>query len=59
MAVTKQSVRPENGTDGTATLWSATVDALAAGTSVAVRDDRTEAGDRTRTTVPVASNRLT
>ncbi|WP_052391134.1 S8 family peptidase [Streptomyces sp. NRRL B-24484] len=42
MAVTKPSVRPENGTDGTATLWSATVDALAAGTSVAVRDDRIE-----------------
>ncbi|MEU9075241.1 S8 family peptidase [Kitasatospora sp. NPDC048538] len=42
MAVTKHSVRPENGTDGTATLWSATVDALAAGTSVTVRDDRIE-----------------
>ncbi|MFF1874877.1 S8 family peptidase [Kitasatospora herbaricolor] len=42
MAVTKQSVRPENGTDGTATLWSATIDALAAGTSVTVHNDMIE-----------------
>lgn len=42
MAVTRQSGDGVNGTDGTATLWSATLDALAAGTDVAVRDDRIE-----------------
>ncbi|MFM9480186.1 S8 family peptidase [Streptomyces scabiei] len=40
MAVTRQSGEGENGVDGTATLWSATLDALAAGTDVTVRDDR-------------------
>ncbi|MFE3932453.1 S8 family peptidase [Streptomyces goshikiensis] len=40
MAITRQSGDGENGVDGTATLWSATLDALAAGTDVAVRDDR-------------------
>jgi hypothetical protein len=40
MAVTRQSGEGENGTDGTPTLWSATLDALAAGTDVTVRDDR-------------------
>ncbi|QEV20736.1 S8 family peptidase [Streptomyces alboniger] len=40
MAVTRWSRDGENGVDGTATLWSATLDALAAGTSVAVREDR-------------------
>ncbi|MFI0154364.1 S8 family peptidase [Streptomyces lydicus] len=40
MAVTRQSGDGENGVDGTATLWSATLDALAAGTDVTVRDDR-------------------
>ncbi|MGA5088332.1 S8 family peptidase [Streptomyces pseudogriseolus] len=42
MAVTRQSGAGENGVDGTATLWSATLDALAAGTEVTVRDDRIE-----------------
>ncbi|MCT7350655.1 MULTISPECIES: S8 family peptidase [Streptomyces] len=42
MAVTRQSGHGENGVDGTATLWSATLDALAAGTDVNVRDDRIE-----------------
>ncbi|WP_435174380.1 S8 family peptidase [Actinacidiphila sp. bgisy145] len=42
MAVTRQSGDGVNGTDGTATLWSATLDALAAGTDVAVHDDRIE-----------------
>ncbi|MEC3997051.1 S8 family peptidase [Actinacidiphila sp. DG2A-62] len=42
MAVTRQSGDGVNGTDGTPTLWSATLDALAAGTDVAVRDDRIE-----------------
>jgi len=42
MAVTRQSGNGANGTDGTPTLWSATLDALAAGTDVAVRDDRIE-----------------
>lgn len=40
MAITRHSGDGENGVDGTATLWSATLDALAAGTEVAVRDDR-------------------
>ncbi|MWA07249.1 S8 family serine peptidase [Actinomadura sp. LD22] len=40
MAVTRRSGDGENGVDGTATLWSATLDALAAGTDVTVRDDR-------------------
>ncbi|MCX5601211.1 S8 family peptidase [Streptomyces phaeochromogenes] len=40
MAVTRRSGDGENGTDGTATLWSATLDALAAGTDVTVREDR-------------------
>ncbi|MEU8522218.1 S8 family peptidase [Streptomyces sp. NPDC048577] len=40
MAVTRWSAEGENGVDGTATLWSATLDALAAGTAVAVGDDR-------------------
>ncbi|WP_158693127.1 S8 family peptidase [Streptomyces viridochromogenes] len=40
MAITRQSGDGENGVDGTATLWSATLDALAAGTDVTVRDDR-------------------
>lgn len=40
MAVTRWSAEGENGVDGTATLWSATLDALAAGTDVTVRDDR-------------------
>ncbi|MFF8500756.1 S8 family peptidase [Streptomyces anulatus] len=42
MAVTRESGEGENGVDGTATLWSATLDALAAGTDVIVRDDRIE-----------------
>jgi hypothetical protein len=42
MAVTRQSGDSVNGTDGTPTLWSATLDALAAGTDVAVHDDRIE-----------------
>ncbi|WP_427167238.1 S8 family peptidase [Streptomyces sp. C1-1] len=40
MAVTAESGEGVNGTDGTATLWSATVDALAVGTDVAVTHDR-------------------
>ncbi|MFD5884526.1 S8 family peptidase [Streptomyces sp. NPDC060334] len=40
MAVTRHSGQGENGVDGTATLWSATLDALAAGTDVTVREDR-------------------
>ncbi|WP_169796103.1 S8 family peptidase [Streptomyces hirsutus] len=40
MAVTAESGRGINGTDGTATLWSAAVDALAAGTDVTVTHDR-------------------
>ncbi|MFD5483407.1 S8 family peptidase [Streptomyces hawaiiensis] len=40
MAITRRSGEGENGVDGTATLWSATLDALAAGTDVTVRDDR-------------------
>ncbi|WP_107528744.1 S8 family serine peptidase [Streptomyces sp. Ru72] len=39
-AVTRQSGEGENGVDGTATLWSATLDALAAGTDVTARDHR-------------------
>ncbi|MER5369838.1 S8 family peptidase [Streptomyces sp. NPDC002722] len=42
MAVTRESGEGENGIDGTATLWSATLDALAAGTDVTVRNDRIE-----------------
>ncbi|MFE9454016.1 S8 family peptidase [Streptomyces sp. NPDC006739] len=40
MAVTAESGPDSNGTDGTATLWSASVDALAAGTDITVTDDR-------------------
>jgi hypothetical protein len=40
MAVTAESGQGVNGTDGTATLWSASVDALAVGTDVAVTHDR-------------------
>ncbi|WDF38808.1 S8 family peptidase [Streptomyces sp. T12] len=42
MAVTYQSGDGRNGTDGTPTLWSATLDALAAGTDVVAHDDRIE-----------------
>ncbi|WP_405654601.1 S8 family serine peptidase [Streptomyces sp. NBC_00019] len=42
MAVTRQSGDRENGVDGTATLWSAALDALAAGTDVVAHDDRIE-----------------
>lgn len=40
MAVTAESGHGVNGTDGTATLWSAAVDALAVGTDVIVTHDR-------------------
>ncbi|MFC8198720.1 S8 family peptidase [Streptomyces sp. NPDC057298] len=40
MAVTVESGAGVNGTDGTATLWSAAVDALAAGTDITVTPDR-------------------
>lgn len=40
MAVTVESGNGVNGTDGTATLWSASLDALAVGTDVVVTDDR-------------------
>ncbi|WP_055713875.1 S8 family peptidase [Streptomyces torulosus] len=40
MAVTAESGQGINGTDGTATLWSAAVDALAVGTDVTVTHDR-------------------
>ncbi|MFD8912943.1 S8 family peptidase [Streptomyces sp. NPDC059575] len=40
MAVTVESGEGINGTDGTATLWSASLDALAAGTDVAVTHDQ-------------------
>ncbi|MFF7947626.1 S8 family peptidase [Streptomyces griseorubiginosus] len=42
MAVTRQSGDGENGVDGTATLWSAALDALASGTDVVAHDDRIE-----------------
>lgn len=42
MAVTRQSGDGENGVDGNATLWSAALDALAAGTDVVAHDDRIE-----------------
>ncbi|MFD7296756.1 S8 family peptidase [Streptomyces sp. NPDC059897] len=42
MAVTRQSGEGENGVDGTPTLWSAALDALAAGTDVTAHDDRIE-----------------
>ncbi|MFF4802210.1 S8 family peptidase [Streptomyces sp. NPDC001351] len=42
MAVTDHSTEAKNGTDGTPTLWSATLDALAAGTDVVAHDDRIE-----------------
>lgn len=40
MAVTVESGNGVNGTDGTATLWSASLDALAAGTDIAITDER-------------------
>lgn len=40
MAVTSESSQDVNGSDGTATLWSAAVDALAVGTDVTVTQDR-------------------
>ena len=40
MAVTVESGEKINGTDGTATLWSASLDALAAGTDVIVTHDQ-------------------
>ncbi|MFJ5179312.1 S8 family peptidase [Streptomyces griseoviridis] len=42
MAVTDQSRDGKNGVDGTQTLWSAALDALAAGTDVVAHDDRIE-----------------
>ncbi|WP_406369667.1 S8 family peptidase [Streptomyces sp. NBC_00647] len=42
MAVTRQSGDGENGVDGAPTLWSAALDALAAGTDVVTHDDRIE-----------------
>jgi hypothetical protein len=42
MAVTDQSRDGKNGVDGTPTLWSAALDALAAGTDVVAHDDRIE-----------------
>jgi hypothetical protein len=42
MAVTERSTPERNGTDGRASLWSASLDALAAGTTIAVHDDRIE-----------------
>ncbi|MDX2727702.1 S8 family peptidase [Streptomyces sp. PA03-2a] len=42
MAVTRQSGDGENGVDGAPTLWSAALDALAAGTDVVAHDDRIE-----------------
>ncbi|MBV9025833.1 MAG: S8 family peptidase [Streptomycetaceae bacterium] len=42
MAVTRQSGDGENGVDGIPTLWSAALDALAAGTDVVTHDDRIE-----------------
>ncbi|MFJ7244282.1 S8 family peptidase [Kitasatospora sp. NPDC098652] len=42
MAVTQRSTPERNGTDGRASLWSASLDALAAGTDIAVHDDRIE-----------------
>ncbi|MFL1901128.1 S8 family peptidase [Streptomyces tauricus] len=42
MAVTDQSEEGKNGTDGIPTLWSAALDALAAGTDVVAHDDRIE-----------------
>ncbi|MFC1442471.1 S8 family peptidase [Streptacidiphilus sp. N1-10] len=40
MAVTLESGNGINGTDGTATLWSAALDAMAAGTDINVTDER-------------------
>ncbi|MER7877167.1 S8 family peptidase [Streptomyces solisilvae] len=42
MAVTDQSRDGKNGVDGAPTLWSAALDALAAGTDVVAHDDRIE-----------------
>jgi hypothetical protein len=42
MAITDQSGDGKNGVDGTPTLWSAALDALAAGTDVVAHDDRIE-----------------
>ncbi|MFJ8747365.1 S8 family peptidase [Embleya sp. NPDC127516] len=42
MAVTGIAADGESGIDGTATLWSATLDALAAGSTVITHDDRIE-----------------
>jgi hypothetical protein len=61
MAVTAESGEGVNGTDGTATLWSAAVDALAVGTDVTVTHDRIDLlgppePDQTRLIVVSAGN---
>ncbi|MEU6490745.1 S8 family peptidase [Streptomyces sp. NPDC046984] len=61
MAVTAESQNGSNGTDGTATLWSAALDALAAGTDVTVTHDRIDllgppAADLSRLIVVSAGN---